>query len=265
MIFLKSSYQKKIESLGIPYKFFKNLNKEYKEIIVSIPLFGKKIQISHPYWFVHSVEEIFIQEVYKFETQNKSPIILDCGANWGLSVIYFKNLFTDSQIIAFEPDPKIFELLTENIKIFKFKNVELINKAVWSSNSFLSFSSDGALGGSLSELGINDNITSEIETVRLKEYILDKEIDFLKIDIEGAELEVLADIKEELQNVRFLFVEYHGIPQKPAYLSELLEIIQDSGYKYYIASANELMKNPFIDHKKEFYYELQLNIFCFRK
>src|SRR5688572_20822569 len=55
--------------------------------------------------FVHSYSEIFKREIYRFTTVNNAPKIIDCGANIGLSVIYFKRLYPAAKIVAFEADP----------------------------------------------------------------------------------------------------------------------------------------------------------------
>jgi precorrin-6B methylase 2 len=80
--------------------------------------------------FLTTYIELFENQIYKFNSSQKDLLILDCGANIGLSVIYFKRLYPNSKIIAFEADPNIFNVLQENVKSFNFKNVELINKAV---------------------------------------------------------------------------------------------------------------------------------------
>ena len=43
-------------------------------------------------------------------------MIIDCGANIGISLIYLKMVLPQSKIIAFEPDPFLFDYLTRNIK-----------------------------------------------------------------------------------------------------------------------------------------------------
>src|SRR5438128_1359887 len=55
-------------------------------------LFGNKVKVPDATTFLNSVREIFVDEIYKFETNNPKTII-DCGANVGLSAIYFKRLF----------------------------------------------------------------------------------------------------------------------------------------------------------------------------
>ncbi len=85
-------YKKNRRALGLSLKEFLRL-KMYDHWYVSntkTVFYNRPFTVSSPYWFLQSIEEIFIDEVYKFETENPAPVILDCGANWGLSVIYFK-------------------------------------------------------------------------------------------------------------------------------------------------------------------------------
>jgi hypothetical protein len=107
--------------------------------------------------------------------------------------------------------------------------------------------------------------TTNVNAVRLKNY-LTRKVDFLKIDIEGAEYAVLRDIKDDLHLVSNLFVEYHGIFQQQNELDELMSIIRTCGFNYYIKEAAEVYKTPFLRIKNPLIaYDLQLNIFCFRQ
>jgi hypothetical protein len=92
-----------------------------------------------------------------------------------------------------------------------------------------------------------------------------EKIDFLKIDIEGAETDVLADCGNSLQRVQNLFVEYHSFPGKLQKLDLLLGILKNQGFRIQINSPFRY-KKPFA--KKYLHpfpeMDLQLNIFAFR-
>ncbi len=232
---------------------------------LDIKFLNKTISISSSFWFLHSVHELFIDEVYKFETGNSKPIIIDCGANWGLSIIYLKKQHPGAIITAFEPDKKIFTLLRKNIESFGFEDVTLINKAVWKNNNNLKFSSEGTLGGTITGLGIPEYNVIEVETSRLRDVLMEYEkIDFLKIDIEAAEYDVVKDCADELHRADRLFIEYHSIPGNPQQLDEILMFVKNAGFRYYIKEAWNNMQYPF-SQDKNLYYDLQLNIFCFRQ
>ena len=97
--------------------------------------------------FVATYKELFQTEIYRFNPSESARTILDCGANMGLSVLYFALNYDQHQIIAFEPEEHIFNILQENVKKFKLKNVTLLKKAVWDKSGHLSFYTDGGMGG----------------------------------------------------------------------------------------------------------------------
>jgi FkbM family methyltransferase len=231
--------------------------------INSYKIFGYPVSFSfHPYWFRHSYKEIFEEEVYKFKSSNPNPVIIDCGSNIGLSIIYFKKLFPEARIIAFEPDDKIFNLLQNNLAAFNYSDVTLVNKAVWNSATVLKFDSTGGMGGSVLNNASSANRVIEIQAIRLRDYLVHP-VAFLKIDIEGAEIPVLEDCKDRLNIVENLFVEYHCYPKQSQELVKLLSIVQEAGFRYYIRQASENMQFPFVE-KHGRYCDIQLNIFCFR-
>jgi hypothetical protein len=93
---------------------------------------------------------------------------------------------------------------------------------------------------------------------------LNKEIDLLKIDIEGAEYEVIKDCKDKLKFIKNLFVEYHSTFEDQHKLVEILSIINDAGFNFYIKEANNVFPKPFIKNKINTPFDIQLNIFAFR-
>ena len=142
--------------------------------------------------FINQYLEIFENQCLFFETNNQKPKIIDCGANIGVSILYFKRLYPDSQIIGFEPDPKIFKILQENLRFCNNDQVSY-KKAVWNEETSINFLPDEADGGKITEEG---QLT--VQTVRLSDY-LSENIDFLKMDIEGAEHDVLPSISNNLK------------------------------------------------------------------
>lgn len=210
--------------------------------------------------FIGQFKEIFIDEVYKFRTANSSPIIYDCGANIGSSILYFKKNYPGAVITAFEPDKKIFECALRNVKKNELKDISLINKAVWINDLGVSFESDGADGGAISNIHGN----SLVETVRLKDLIaMEKNIDMLKIDIEGAETKVLLDCAENLNRVQNIFIEYHSISNEKQTLSKILEVLEDQGFRYFIEPLTR-KKSPLYNTKNSNYMDLQINVFGYR-
>jgi FkbM family methyltransferase len=207
----------------------------------------------------YQIKEYFVDERMKFKSNNLSPVIYDCGSNAGVSVIYFKKLFPKSKIYAFEPDPQVFECLKKNLKDNNINDVILSDKAIWTNNDFVEFGKEGADGGSLYREGNKIRVPS----VRLKE-LLSKEvnIDCLKMDIEGAETEVLTDCGDALSKVNYLFVEYHSWKSSPQKLDELLHVLSQNGFRYTIHSIGEQVHQPFIDQNSTHPMDVQLDIYA---
>lgn len=275
---MNSRFLKKIQDyLKKHFYYYKNKNKlglaksdyfkllryraDYKASEV-VKFNGGSTHFASPFWFLHTIEEIFIDEVYKFLPSRSDALIIDCGANIGLSVLYFKQICPNAKIIAFEADPFVFEFMKKNIREFDLANVELLNKAVWIDESKLEFDAEGTVGGrlGLGESEIKNKI--EVKTIRLRNYLNEK-IDFLKLDIEGAEYKVLKDCADKLHNVENLFLEYHVLSTEEQHLDELLLWLKNAGFRYYIKEAWENQKYPFVGQKESF-YEMQLNISCYR-
>jgi len=225
-------------------------------------LLEKKIRIADAASFLFIKDEVFKQEIYKFNTRNSTPYIIDCGANIGLSIIYFKRLFPDAIIVGFEPDEKIFEILKHNVNVFSFNNTTILKKACWNKETTLEFFSEGADAGRIAIESDKLNITV-IPTVSIRKY-LQKKVDFLKIDIEGADYEVLQDIKDLLGNVEKIFIEYHSFVGKQQMLSELLTILKEAEFRFIIHHIGTYSAKPFIEVSTYLEMDLQLNIYAYR-
>jgi FkbM family methyltransferase len=250
-----------------PYKEV-NINwfklKYYKHlpagVIRSHQLFGKSLFFYSAPELLHGLKEIFLERIYKQQLSSK-PYIIDCGANIGMSIIYMKQLYSNAEIIAFEPDETNFDLLQKNIISFGYSNVSLFKEAVWKENTTLLFSNDSSMGSKIETSGVN---SKAVNAIRLKDY-LNRNIDFLKIDIEGAEYEVLKDISNELKLVKNMFLEYHGTFEQNNELVEMIEIVKNAGFNFYIKEAASIYETPFFRYKNpNTSYDIQLNIFCFR-
>src|SRR5688572_14359002 len=75
--------------------------------------------------FYDSYLEIWKDEIYKFNPSSENPVIIDCGANMGVSVLFFAKEYPKARIIAFEPDAAIYDVLQKNIASFHLNHVEL--------------------------------------------------------------------------------------------------------------------------------------------
>lgn len=203
--------------------------------------------------------ELFGKQIYRFNCDSEQPCIVDCGANIGMSIIYFKQLFPGAEITGFEPDKKIFQVLKYNVESFQLSKVTLIEKACWNEETTLRFYSEGADAGRTATDGDNGNIT-EVKTIRLRNF-LNRKVNFLKIDIEGAELNVLKDCSDLLINVENIFVEYHSFVDTQQFLPEILTILKDAGFRLHISAPTLVSQTPFTELRTYANMDNLLNIY----
>jgi FkbM family methyltransferase len=226
--------------------------------------------LEFPLWFNDSASflfmyrEIFEKEIYHFTTDSANPYIIDCGSNIGLTIIYFKKLYPHSEIVAFEPDHKAFATLQENIGLSGLGGITLHQKALWNSETILDFSPDGSDGGKIA-LNQERHNPQRIETVRLKEFLRGKPVDLLKMDIEGSEVAVINDCREELHNVKRVFIEYHSFTGQPQDLDNILRILKDAGFRYIITNPGLTSENPFDKVITDAGMDMQFNIYGIRQ
>jgi len=215
-----------------------------------------------PYELLHTYRDLFENELYRFDSDKETPLIIDCGSNIGLSVIYYKQLYPKARIIAFEPDKGNFQVLKKNVESNGFTHIELNEAAVWTTNGTITFQSNESEGSHIEESSTGG---IAVPSVRLND-ILDKEpeIDFLKVDIEGAEWAVLMDCAPNLHKVKYLFLEYHGKVEDTEKLAGLLKLVDQAGFAIYIRNAADNLDLPFVDRSTGTIYDVQLNLFCYK-
>lgn len=226
-----------------------------------VSFLGYTVNIVDSASFFSQFKEIFVDEIYKFSPASNIPVIYDIGANIGIGTLYLKQCFPLSRIVALEADPAIAAVLASNIEQNNLSNVTVFAKAAWINDKGVSFSSDGADGGSI--LASENCMT--VPSVRLKT-LLESERDgiaLLKMDIEGAEATVVPDLVDVLPNVQHIFVEYHSWNNESQNLDELLKIFTEAGFRYYIQTIGN-RRTPFMNKDQHLPMDLQLNIFGWR-
>lgn len=199
-------------------------------------LAGVKVRYCNFENFVYLFREIFLGGEYFFNTDSVKPYILDCGGNIGMALLYFKARWPGAEVTCFEPDDCAFACLEENAALNRLGGVRLIKKAVSGRDGAINFwrASDkqGALGNTIVENPEKTRVS--IESTRLSAYV-DRRVDFLKLDVEGAELEVLRELSEagKLGLIDQLYIEYHlHMAGEADDLSKLLGLLEKAGFGY---------------------------------
>lgn len=241
--------------LRIKFKYF-FLVSLLKLKIHNEKIFGFKVNFFNYGFFIPLFEEIFIRRIYYFKTNNPSPNIIDCGSNIGMTLIYFKWLYPDCKILAFEADEKNCELSSQNIKINDLKDIEIVNKALHNKEGEVAFyyNPDDLVGSLIKER--QSKAVKTVQATVLSKYI-NSEIDFLKMDIEGAEDSVVKELctSNKLAFIKELGMEYHHhiIPEEDK-LSSMLRLFEENSFGYQFKSIP-------IDVDKEQFQDLLLYLY----
>jgi len=194
---------------------------------------------------VSAVECVVFKRWNDFITDKENPVILDCGANIGVSVIHYKKMFPKAKITAFEPDHDVCEILRRNLLENDITDVEIVEAAIWKENGETEFFSEGADAGRLdnNENDIDSLVGKtpkgskvKVKTVRLAEYIADSPVDFIKLDIEGAESNVMEDCADNLSNIKSMVIEFHLTNSRPNELAVVMKALSDAKFNVSVNS-----------------------------
>jgi FkbM family methyltransferase len=240
----------KLNTSYYPFQHQRNVQK-------IINLNGKNFTVVDFLSYIWQYKEIFIDRIYEIPGQPNKKVIIDCGANIGLASYFFASSYPDAEIHSIEADPQIFEFLKKNMNsLCQNVNIKFINKAVWKDDtSEISFQASGSDAGKVVS---TNNGSIKVPTLSIANYIQNfQSIDLLKIDIEGAEREVFPNLAPVLRKFKFLFLEYHAWEGEKEFLSEILSILEKSGFKYNLEPIGA-RKNLFLSAPGNH----QLNIFA---
>jgi FkbM family methyltransferase len=172
--------------------------------------------LSYQMFFVF-FREIFVHEIYGFETSNPTPLIFDCGANIGMASLYFRMRYPNAHIIAFDPSKTIAPYLLHNIEK---QNIDLQQCAIGPKDDTLllypckTASCGDTLSPAIAQALGSTEEPYPVKVVRLSTYITEP-VDMLKLDVEGVEFGVLKELRDSgaLKHVQRLVFEHH--PDEP--------------------------------------------------
>ncbi len=199
--------------------------------------------------FLSSFAEIFVDLCYVPTTTSRTPLIIDGGSNIGLSVLFFKRLYPEATILAFEPDRDAFTCLSANVGANDIQGISLYERALSDQDGETEFFFDPDQPGSRKHSIVAERVpvaSRRVQAAKLSTFI-EQEIDFLKLDIEGAETQVLSELRTEdkLRQVREMAIEYHHhIVETDDSLSEMLALLEDAGFGYELSARSERPLSP---------------------
>ena len=159
-----------------------------------------------------AVSSLFFKEYDKIRCSNPN-LIVDAGANIGTSALFFAKKYPMATVLAVEPEKSNFEMLIANTR--KQENIVAVKAAIWgaSEKRVIKDRSQGHWGYTVADTQNEvDVMGQEVECITIpclmKKYGFDK-IDFLKMDIEGGEKNVLEQSANWIDSVDVMAVELH--------------------------------------------------------
>lgn len=194
--------------------------------------------------------EVFDKEYYKLDSEIDILTILDLGANAGFTSIYYSKLFPCADIACVEPIPENIQALKENL------NLNRIDASIFS--SAISINS-GSLKMALSEHDYGHKVSQiqfgkemdELTTIEVQATTMNdimqklswKNIDLLKIDIEGYEGVLLSQNNSWIAVVNIVVMEIHeGID-----VEKIKGIMNSFGMTFYlIKNENHIFSKKFV-------------------
>jgi len=156
---------------------------------------------------------VFVEKYHRptKEITNPAPVILDLGVNIGLTVVDFKLVYPGCTIYGYELDSDNFHLAQKNCR--DLGGVHLYNKAVWKDSNGITYKKSGQVDA----YKVDANAGAQSDTVHapsitiadmIREHGLTR-IDYVKMDIEGAEYEVFQQDTSWLDITDQIKIEIH--------------------------------------------------------
>lgn len=190
-----------------------------------------------------------LREIIKNKGGNNSnAIFFDIGANIGWYSIYFEKLFKKLQIHAFEPVKSTYEQFLKNISLNQSGLIHAKNIGLADQNGTVDFYVSPSLlaASSLADtFKTDDKIKVKGEIRRLDDYCHENDIlpDFIKCDVEGAELLVFKGAEKTLSEARPLVMtellrkwtkcfNYHP--------NDVIELFKEQNYSCYVIADSKL-------------------------
>jgi len=222
---------------------------------------------------------LFSEKVAKWEPLSvlkakKEEIIVDIGANTGYYTLRLSShVGKKGKIIAIEADPTSCNILKQNCELNNFSNVEIKNLAILDSNKQVILHQDKTHSG-ISSISAKDYDKSKTNDLLIQATTLDnllknrfQKIDWIKIDVEGAELAVLKGSIKTLKNTKNILIEIHEhiLRQNNEDYNDILKILKENGFKLRLFnefwdsndSPNQGLKSDYILGQKNLESNLQ--------
>ena len=178
---------------------------------VHTPLLEHPVTLRVPSTDVSTYKQVVKREEYRIQLAQRPTTIVDAGANIGLTSAYFASRHPDVRILAIEPEAQNFELLLKNTA--PYPNIQAVRAALWSESGVIGVVDSGTGAWGFRTEAMTDAMAGNAVRAATLDELLDEHgfdhVDLLKMDIEGAEVEVFADTSAWIDRVNVVVAELH--------------------------------------------------------
>ena len=214
-----------------PLVYFKLTKKDY---VIFETRSGLKIKIRVNSTDLMALTHVWMIQEYSdddFPISN-DDVIIDVGAHIGLFALFASQFCKNGKIFCYEPIKENYKILIENIEMNQIQNIFPNNLAVTKETSRVKiFLNDDQSGHSMF---IQNKNFVEVDSKSLSDIFIDngiKECDFLKLDCEGAEYEIIESLPSDLfTKINKTAIEYHMVDTKPELLEQLINKLKQFSF-----------------------------------
>ena len=214
-----------------PLVYFKLTKKDY---VIFETRSGLKIKIRVNSTDLMALTHVWMIQEYSgddFPISN-DDVIIDVGAHIGLFALFASQFCKNGKIFCYEPIKENYKILIENIEMNQIQNIFPNNLAVTKKTSRVKiFLNDDQSGHSMF---IQNKNFVEVDSKSLSDIFIDngiKECDFLKLDCEGAEYEIVESLPSDLfTKINKTAIEYHMVDTKPELLKQLINKLKQFSF-----------------------------------
>jgi FkbM family methyltransferase len=198
----------------------------------------KTLRYADMHSFFYQTKQIFGERLYDFRSEHAAPVIIDCGAHIGLASLFFKECYPAACIRAFEADAALAEMARANFETFDAGDIDIKAVAVWTHDKGVTFSHSADDAGHVGTSG------TTVPSVRLKTLLEGDIVDMLKVDVEGAEFDLIIDCGQALRNVRRMIIEVHAMHADRAPIGKLLAALEYADFRYTLTDLHAVTWIP---------------------
>lgn len=183
-----------------------------------VPEAGSEVELRLNTSDIPTFQQVFIDAEYESpDLPSKATTIVDLGGNIGLATLYFAARYPDANILTVEPEPENFSLLLRNTASLGTR-VHRHQAAVWLHDGQISLRTEDEANRPLGAWGMQVTAEPRLGEARVPSYRLSTllnlagftTVDILKVDIEGAELELFSEgVQDCLAQIRMVIIETH--------------------------------------------------------